>query len=312
EMSHCEVGLMTSGTTGIPKKVFHTMQSLVRSVQEASKHQSDVWGLTYTPTRLAGLQVFFQALANQNTIVRLFGLTPSAMHDAIEEYQVTHLSATPTFFRLLACDGTVHRKVERITFGGEVVDERTISAVCGTFPNAGFKNIYASTEAGSLIMSDSELFNVHPDESHLFQVFGGELAVHRSLLATSLQSSVDGDYYLTGDCVEIVQANPLIFRIVGRRDDFINVGGNKVSPYRIEALLREMPEIRLAKVYGIPNSVTGSLVVCDLVLNDGMQLTAQEVIAELKTRLPLFAVPRIVNFRTEIDVTITGKQSRHQ
>ncbi len=68
------VSIFTSGTTGLPKKVTHTFESITRFVKTAPGFENDVWGFAYNPTHMAGLQVFFQALLNGNTIVRLFGL----------------------------------------------------------------------------------------------------------------------------------------------------------------------------------------------------------------------------------------------
>ena len=69
------ITLFTSGTTGVPKKVSHTFDSITRFVRSSSSYKLNIWGLAYNPTHMAGVQVFFQALMNGNTLVRLFGLS---------------------------------------------------------------------------------------------------------------------------------------------------------------------------------------------------------------------------------------------
>lgn len=101
QQSASEITIFTSGTTGQPKKVIHSVQGLTRSVRCAERYQWQVWAYAYNPTHMAGLQVFFQAFENQNTLVNVFGLARNEVYSLIEKYSVTHISATPTFYRLL-------------------------------------------------------------------------------------------------------------------------------------------------------------------------------------------------------------------
>jgi acyl-coenzyme A synthetase/AMP-(fatty) acid ligase len=308
--SGCRVGLLTSGTTGQPKLIMHSLAALTRHVQVAAHHRSDRWGLAYHPTRFAGLQVFLQALANRNPLIRLYGLSPSEMHATIDQQQITHLSATPTLLRLLVSDSITHPHVQRVTVGGEVADQQLLQAVKATFPQAKFRNIYASTEVGALLSSDGDAFQVPETHQGLIQVIDGELAVHRQLLASSLQANMQADFYRTGDCVEVLQTQPLTFRVIARRSDIINVGGFKVNPLEVEALLTDMPEVAEAAVYGRTNSVTGSLVCCEVVLSAGKQLTTPQIVARLKPIVPAYKIPRIVQFVEHLSLTSTGKRQR--
>ena len=99
--AHFRATLFTSGTTGRPKKVSHTLSGLSRFARVGANHVDDVWGFAYNPTHMAGLQVFLQALFNGNTVVRLFGLGRGEIFSAIADYRITHISATPTFYRML-------------------------------------------------------------------------------------------------------------------------------------------------------------------------------------------------------------------
>ena len=66
--------MFTSGTTGSPKKVTHNFNSLNRHVVIKNEFNKAVWGLAYSPTHIAGIQVIFQSILNKSTLVRLFGL----------------------------------------------------------------------------------------------------------------------------------------------------------------------------------------------------------------------------------------------
>lgn len=62
QTSLSEITIFTSGTTGQPKQVRHTIQTLTRSVRIGTGYQGQVWGFAYNPTHMAGLQVFFKLL----------------------------------------------------------------------------------------------------------------------------------------------------------------------------------------------------------------------------------------------------------
>lgn len=334
QTSRSELGIMTSGSTGAPKLIWHGMDSLTRAVRVAAHHADDVWGLAYHPAHFAGLQVLFQALANRNTLVRLHGLEPTAVHQSIERHRLTHLSATPTFLNLLCTQhSNSHPSVKRITTGGERLPPPLIDRIARMFPNAKLTNVYASTETGSLLAADGEHFTVPADLQTKVKIIDGELAVHRSLLAKSVRTQgtgrVVGEFFLTGDQVERVETvnepnsqadnsvggipsgtSPLRFRFLGRRQDEINVGGFKVNPLEIEERLLAMAEVAGARVYGRANSVTGYLVACDLVLQPGQTLTALQIRERLSPQLAAYQLPRIVKIVDSLPTTYSGKQAR--
>ncbi|MBM4400066.1 MAG: AMP-binding protein, partial [Candidatus Cloacimonetes bacterium] len=110
-----QLTLYTSGTTGIPKQVVHRLSALTRAVRMAEKHSADFWGYAYNPTHIAGLQVFFQALFNANTLINLFEAGREQVLSLIQEYGITNISATPTFFRLLLPLKETYPSVKKLT-----------------------------------------------------------------------------------------------------------------------------------------------------------------------------------------------------
>ena len=309
-LSTCKIGVFTSGTTGRPKLVQHRMETLIRSVRTGDRHQSDVWGLTYHPASFAGLQVFFQAVCNLNPLVRLTALDASAVHEAIHQQKVTHISATPTWMRLVCSDGVVHEDVRQITTGGEIAEHSLIDQVETTFPNATFRNIYASTETGSLFISDGDSFQVPENLADRIKVTDGLLVIHRSLLAESLRSEGQDEFFVTGDCVEVLSSEPLTLRFTARKNDWINVGGYKVNPYEIEQLLIAIDGIADARVFGRKNSVTGNIVCCEIVRSTKVEVTIADIRKRLEQFVAAYKIPRIVDFVDSIVRTQSGKKHR--
>lgn len=307
--STCRIGVFTSGTTGRPKLIQHHLDTLLRLVRIAENRGNDVWALTYHPSSFAGLQVFMQALFNQNTIVSLADCASSDLPSVIEASGVTHISATPTWVRLLCSDGISIEQVRHVTTGGEITSPSLVDQVKATFPNATFRNVYASSECGSLLVSEGDCFRVPDRLANLVKVQDGQLAIHPSLVASSLKD--DGDeFFLTGDCVETVGTEPLVVRFIARNSDWINVGGYKVNPMEVEQTLGRIPGVVDARVFGRKNSVTGSIVCCELVLAKDCSMTQTDIRREFAKRLEPYKVPRLVEFVDVLDRTLTGKKRR--
>jgi len=300
------LSLFTSGTTGHPKKISHDFKSITRLVKMSEKREENVWGLAYNPTHMAGVQVFFQAAMNGCSIVRLFGLSQDEVLEEIENYQVSHISSTPTFYRLLL---PVHKKIEsvkRLTSGGEKFKKGVLNELKNVFPNAKISNIYASTEAGALLESYGDTFEVKAVLEKYLRVKDNELLIHNSLIGFREKSE---GWYSTGDLVEIVANNPLKFRFVSRKSSLINVGGYNVNPHEVEGIIEEIPGVSAARVYAKENSVLGNIICSEVVLKK-KNLNEKEIRSTLQSKLQEYKIPRMINFVDKITTTRTGKISR--
>ncbi len=301
--------LYTSGTTGRPKKITHTFKSLSRFAKVGNSHKDDIWAFAYNPSHIAGIQVFFQALLNNNTIVNLFGKSKEQILSLLKKNQVTHISATPTFYRiLLPCTEEIV-SVKRLTSGGEKFDKTTIDKLSSIFPNAKTTNVYASTEAGTLFASNGDYFTVKSDMENFVKIENSELLIHNSLLGKTENSTDTSSWYNTGDLVEVVAENPLRFRFVSRKTSLINTGGYKVNPEEVEDAIREINGIGNVRVFGKKSSILGNIVCAEIELKQS-GIDERMIKTELKKKLQDFKIPRIINFIDNIPQTRTGKIDR--
>jgi acyl-CoA synthetase (AMP-forming)/AMP-acid ligase II len=307
--SSARIGLFTSGSTGLPKLVWQSVANLARGVRTGGRHAESVWALAYNPTHIAGVQVFLQGLANGCPLVDVFGLDRSSVLNAVERYGITHLSATPSFYRLLLPVERPLGGVRSVTLGGESSDASLVERLRPLFPAARFHNIYASTEAGTLLVAKDDAFTIAPGLEGRVQISDGRLRVHRSLLGEFDGCGAD-EWYDTGDIVELVDESPLRFRIVARQRDWINVGGSKVNPRDVERVAEEHPSVTFARVFSRSNSVVGRLLCAEVVLRPGATVTEPQLREFLGARLQSFKVPRIIRFVAELAVTRSGKLSR--
>lgn len=305
------LGLYTSGTTGTPERVEQTLNGLTRNVKRDEKFENDVWAFAYNPSHFAGLQVFFQAIANRNPIIYIFEQSIDQIREAIEEYEITHISATPTFYRLrLQRLNGEFPTVRRLTSGGERFEPSLKESLQNLFPNAKFRNVYALTEAGSLLESNGELFQIPQRFSDQIRVTEeNELAIHKSLIADSVADEVSDGWFYTGDLVEYETENQ--FRFVGRESDFVNIGGYRVNPHEVEEMVNNVDSIKAATVTARESSVTGHILVAEVEPIAGVD--SEEVKERVKSTvdgLEKWKQPRIIDIVDEINQSRSGKRVR--
>lgn len=308
--SKSEITIFTSGTTGQPKKVVHSITTLTRSVRIGDRYKGQVWAYAYNPTHMAGLQVFFQAFENQNTLVNVFNKSRDYVYQQIREKEITHISATPTFYRLLLPFEQAYESVIRVTLGGEKSDQHLYDSIMIIFPNAKINNVYASTEAGSLFAAKGDCFQIPEAIKDKFKVVEDELLIHKSLLGSSDSFKFTDDYYHSGDLIEWVDEAQGLFRFKSRKNELINVGGYKVNPGEVEVAIQDIEGVRQAMVYGKTNSILGNVLCADVVLGPGFELTELDIKKVLSSQLQDFKVPRRIKFVEEISLTRTGKMKR--
>jgi len=105
------INFYTSGTTGVPKNTTHSYDSIIKNIKINPDYKNHIWGLTYDPNKIAGSQVILQSFLNKGKLVNLFERSLSEVNHLIKKYNITHISATPTFYRLLENDtfNQIHR-----------------------------------------------------------------------------------------------------------------------------------------------------------------------------------------------------------
>ncbi|BAO56745.1 class I adenylate-forming enzyme family protein [Nonlabens marinus] len=310
EKNKGSLSLFTSGTTGHPKIITHTVGNFIRGVRRSNDHGDNIWALAYNPTHMAGLQVFFQALYNLNPMVNIFGKSRATIFDNIEGAGITHLSATPTFFRMLMPADATFSNVNRITFGGERSDKNLHDKISALFPRARLNNIYATTESGAILTARNDEFEIKKEVIGKVVIRDNEILVHQTLLGDSSDFKMDGEWYHTNDIVEITSSDPLRFKIASRGNELINVGGYKVNPNEVEESMQMIDGIIDCRVFGKPNSVLGSILCAEYIPQNGVDITANDIKKHLAAQLQDFKIPRILKRVEKLKLTRTGKLKR--
>jgi len=308
--STSKITLFTSGTTGRPKRVCHTISTLSVNVKISNSHSADIWAFCYNPSHMAGLQVLLQALFNKNICVNLFGKSRSHVYSAIDKFSITNISATPTFYRLLLPPQDIFNNVRRITFGGEKSNESLYEAMRKIFPSAKITNVYASTEVGALLASAGDTFKIPQELVDFVKIQDSELLIHKSILPQSPDMPLDGDFFRTGDIVDFCNPQKTIFKFVSRKSDFVNVGGYKINPNEVEESIKSIQGVADAIVFGKKNSILGNILCADIKPLPNANISESDIRVCLSNKLQQFKIPRIIKFVETLPLTKTGKIKR--
>ena len=281
--------MCTSGTTGAPKIIEKNFFDLL-NLKRGSGSADDKWLLTYNPARWAGMSVILHCMKNNCQLIIPKDLSAKSIKQSL--YKATHISLTPSLLRkILMFEFSIQEKnIKQITFGGEYVNQSTLDTAKFLFPNARITHIYASTETGD-ICSCSDGKEGFPLEK-----------IYNFGLSNDGEAVVNGIH--TGDYWQ-VKNNRIIF--IGRKDNIINVGGNKVSPYQVETIASSFYGILECKAYGVSNPLLGQVVALDYV---GPRVINDVLKSFLRYALPKHAVPMILNKVDSIELTAANKISR--
>jgi acyl-CoA synthetase (AMP-forming)/AMP-acid ligase II len=324
--------LLTSGTSGSPKLVLHDLASLVGAIRPSDGAQeSIVWATFYDIRRYGGLQIFLRAILGGHSMILSQAGEPVAAHLArLQRGGVTHISGTPSHWRRALMSGAAHLMSPRyVRLSGEIADQAILDALQAAWPQAGVSHAYASTEAGVG-------FNVIDGRAGFPAAIvdapaaGAEVAIRIVEGALQLRSGRAAVRYLGETHSAIVAADGFVdtsdlverrgdrYHFIGRRGGMINVGGAKVFPEEIEAVLNGHPAVRVSLVQGRRNPIIGALVVADVVLVGPAANTPpgadQAIIAELldhcRAMLPAHKVPARLRIVAHLDIAASGKLAR--
>ena len=264
---HPGIVLFSSGTSGEPKAAVHDLTLLLEKFEQRRPALTTVVFLLFD--HWGGLNTMFHALSNGGAVVSIGDdRSPEGVCAAIERHRVELLPTTPTFCNLLLMSGA-HRvrdmsSLRVISYGAEPMPESTLARLHDEFPGVKLQQTYGLIEIGAMrshSRDDGSLWVKVGGEGYETRVVDGILQVKarsRVLGYVNAPDPVDDDGWLvTGDAV--LQDGEYL-RVLGRKSELINVGGEKVYPAEVESTVLLMPEVEEATAYGEPHPITGHIV----------------------------------------------------
>jgi acyl-coenzyme A synthetase/AMP-(fatty) acid ligase len=242
--------LFTSGSSGEPKAALHDGVRLLAKYRTPRHRLRTLLFLLFD--HIGGFDTLLQALSNACAVIVPTERTPDGVAQAIARHRVEVLPASPSFLGLLLLS-EAHRRhdlssLRYITYGAEVMRPGTLARLHEAFPGVTLLQKYGLTELGTMRSRSNA-------NDSLWVRIGGEgfqTRVRDGLLEIRAESSMlgylnapspftDDGWFMTGDAVEQQGES---FRILGRASDLINVGGRKVYPAEVEAVIAEVENVQ--------------------------------------------------------------------
>jgi acyl-coenzyme A synthetase/AMP-(fatty) acid ligase len=321
--------MLTSGTSGVPKIVRHTLEGLTGAIiaDGPARSGAAVWATFYDIRRYGGLQIFLRAVVGGGSMVLSEPGEPIGDHLArLRARGVTHISGTPSHWRKLLMSGSATGFAPAyVRLSGEIADQAVLDGLSRAFPAASVGHAYASTEAGvGFAVNDglegfpATLIGKNRDGVEM-DVKDGSLRIRSTRTAHAYVGRNAADlagsdgFIDTGDMVELRGDR---YYFVGRRGGIINIGGLKVHPEEIEAVINRHAEVRMSRARSRRSPITGGIVVADVILANAdasgrSNEIREQILADCRASLASYKVPAVIKFVSSLDITAAGKLARH-
>ena len=323
--------LFTSGTSGVPKMVVHSISSLAGGIPRGAPAADPVvWSTYYDIRRYGGLQILLRALLGGASLV-LSDAYESAPDFLVRAgaHAVTHMTGTPSHWRRALMGSAAHRISPRyVRLSGEIADQAILDSLRECYTAPTIVHAFASTEAGVAFEVHDGLAGFpavdveRPRTDVQLKVEGGSLRIRSARTASrylgkDAPALLDSDGFVdTGDMLELRDGR---YHFSGRRGGIINVGGLKVHPEEVETVINRHPGVRMSLVKSKRNPITGAIVVADVVMvaapgeSDAAgrtEMIKSEIMESCRRSLAAHKVPTIIRIVPSLDVTPSGKLVR--
>jgi acyl-coenzyme A synthetase/AMP-(fatty) acid ligase len=322
---------LTSGTTGRPRPVVVTVEQLLADSRNITRtmgirHQDAMVAAIPLGHAYGFIHVFMSLVAQGTRPVLLEQPLPALLVEALSGPGPLVMAGTPYLFELiLQAAGRRRFKGLRLALSaGAPLPERLSRAFADRF-GVPIRTFYGATECGG-ISYDRSRTGVVPDGCVGTPLDGvrltvepvagveggaGRIAVHSEAVAAGYlppepNGAIRPDVFLTSDLGRLGDDGAL--RLEGRLDRMINVGGRKVNPAEVEAVLRSVPKVRDAVVFGAPDRHRGEAVCACVVA--ARSVTRQALLAACADRLAPYKIPRHLELVDRLPVTSRGKTDR--
>ena len=335
----------TSGTTGKPKGVLQLFRSditqLYSSLMEGLDIQKDdAVVLTAPVTHASGSQIL-PHMAKGAKVVIMPGFDPEKLLQTVEKERITTLYLVPTMIVMLINHPTLKdydiSSVKTIRYGASPIAPNVLKKAISIFGDV-FLQGYGLTEASmpiTLLTKEDHMLDGSEEGLKRLKSIGrpvlvakvsiqdkennilpagqtGEICVKsdqvmkeywRNPEATK-ETLIDG-WLHTGD-MGYREEDGYVY-LVDRKKDMIISGGFNIYPREVEDALYMLDEVLEAAVIGIPDEKWGETVKAFVVLKEGKNISAKDVIAHCKEQLASYKKPTSVDFIDELPKNANGK-----
>ena len=336
--------LYTSGSTGFPKGVMMTHQSMVFtswSLIEYLRLSDEDRILLLLPLAFDyGLyQLLMSITVGGTLIVEQSFIFTASIYRNIEKYKPTVFPGVPTIYAMMIASSKenplVFDCIQKVTNTAAALPAGFIPDLKKIFPNALIFKMYGLTECKRVCYLEPELIDLKPTsvgkaipgtevflldnegnpvptgESGILHIRGPHVMLgywnKKELSMEMLKPGIlPGEKILSSnDLFKMDEEGFLYFQ--GRTDDIIKTRGEKVSPIEIENVIYKIEGIQEVAVLGIPDEIMGESIVAHVTVQDLVKLNEKDIQKECMSKLEVFMVPQKVIFLDKMPKSPNGK-----
>ena len=296
DLGHPGLILFSSGSTGRSKAALHDIVPMLEKFTVPRHTMRTITFLLFD--HIGGFNTLLYNLSNAGCVVTVQDRRPETICRAVQEHRVELLPTSPTFLNLLLVSEAYRQydlsSLKMVTYGTEVMPESTLKRFHAAFPEVKLLQTYGLSEVGILrskSKSSDSLWVKVGGEGFETRVVEGMLEIKaRSAMLGYLNHpspfTADG-WFKTGDAVEV---DGEYLRILGRKSELINVGGEKVYPAEVESVLQLMEGVEDVAVTGQPHPMTGQIVFARV------KLAQPETLAVFRARMRRFCHDKLARY----------------
>jgi long-chain acyl-CoA synthetase len=343
DKENCAEIIFTSGSTGKPKGVMISHKNLISnttSIIEYLKLDSNDRMLVVLPFYYCyGLSLLHTHLRVGGSIVlnNSFIFLGSIIKHLID-YKCTGFAGVPSHFQILLRKSDTFKKTQfpnlkYVTQAGGKLASVFIDEFRESHPDVKFYVMYGQTEATArLSYLPPELYEkkkgsmgkgipgvelkvinekgekIKPGETGEVIARGENIMMGYFADAESTKNTIKNGWLYTGD-LGIVDEEDFIY-LTARKKEIIKVGGKRISPKEIEAVILELPEVIDCSIEGIEDELQGEALKATIVINKEIDNgTAEELIKQhCAKHLAIYKIPHFFEFKNQITISPTGKK----
>jgi acyl-CoA synthetase (AMP-forming)/AMP-acid ligase II len=300
--------LFSSGTSGAKKASvldFTTVLARYRHSTGPGNRVLHFLGIDH----IGGINTLLHTLSRGGTVVTVADRAPDTVFAAIAAHRVDVLPTTPTFLNLTLVSGA-HRRhgidsLRLITYGTEPMPAHTLRALHADLPTVRLKQTYGLSEVGILPTrsdADDSGWMRLGGAGFAHKIVDGVLWIRSEMAMLGYLNAAaefdDEGYFNTQDEVETSGES---LRVLGRRSEIINVGGEKVYPAEVENAILEVANVSDVLVHGHPSPITG------MVVRAVVRITDPEDRRELRRRIRAHCAARLAPFKVPMLISVSAE-----
>ena len=339
----CAELIFTSGSTGKPKGVMISHKNLIANTESIITYlklsQNDrmlvvlpfyyCYGLSllHTHLRVGGSIVF------NNSFIFI-----GAIINNLLEYSCTGFAGVPSHFQILLrksdnFKNTNFPDLKYVTQAGGKLAPIFIDEFRSSFPGVTFYVMYGQTEATArLSYLPPELYEqkkgsmgkgipgvelkvinekggkIKPGEVGEVIARGDNIMLGYFSDEEGTRNAIRNGWLYTGD-LGTVDEDGYIF-LTARKKEIIKVGGKRISPKEIEAVILELPEVVDCTIEGIEDELLGEAIKATIVIKpeNGKEALLEKIKYHCSKHLALHKVPKIFELNEQLVISATGKK----